>query len=72
MNEVIRTATTIVSSEVVLISFCILFGGGVPGLAIGQMLPKDHLGEETLAAVHPVGTSARFPNQQRQDQVRSG
>jgi hypothetical protein len=51
MNEVIRTATTIISSEVVLISFCILFGGGVLGLAIGQMLPKDHLGEETLAMV---------------------
>jgi hypothetical protein len=51
MTEVIRAATTIASSEVALVSFGILFGGGVLGLAIGQMLPKDLLSQKTLAMV---------------------
>jgi hypothetical protein len=51
MTEVIWAAMTIVGSEVALVSFGILFGCGVIGLAIGQMLPKDHLGENTLTMV---------------------
>jgi len=51
MTEAMQLATTIVGSEVFLLSFGILFGGGVLGLAIGQMLPEDRLREETLAMV---------------------
>jgi hypothetical protein len=51
MTEAIHAVATIIGSQVVLVSFGILFGGGVLGIAIGQMLPKHHLGEETLAMV---------------------
>ena len=51
MTGAIHAVATIIGSQVVLVSFGILFGGGVLGIAIGQMLPKHHLGEETLAMV---------------------
>ena len=51
MTEAIHAVATIIGSQVVLVSFGILFGGGVLGIAIGQMLPKHYLGEETLAMV---------------------
>jgi hypothetical protein len=47
----VTAAATIVTSQVVLTGFGILFGGGLLGLAIGKILPKAHLGEGTLPMV---------------------
>jgi hypothetical protein len=51
MAGLVTAAATIVTSQVVLTGFGILFGGGLLGLAIGKILPKAHLGEGTLPMV---------------------
>jgi hypothetical protein len=51
MAGLLATAAAIVSSQVVLAGFGILFGGGLLGLAIGKILPKHHLGDGTLSMV---------------------
>jgi hypothetical protein len=51
MVGLVAAAATIVTSQVVLTGFGILFGGGLLGLAIGKILPKEHRGEGTLPMV---------------------
>jgi hypothetical protein len=51
MAGLVTAAATIVSSQIVLVGFGILFGGGLLGLAIGKMLPERHFSEGTLRMV---------------------